>query len=254
LGGQLLLNEKIPGRGEILLAAGDLERNLKARPVQILLGKEADEAFVRETAPDALVVATGATPLLPSIPGIDHSKVVLAWDVLTGKAAVGKTVVVVGGNAVGLETALYLAHKGTLSPEVLYFLMVNKAESPDTLELLLNRGNKEICVVEMTKKAGLDIGNSTRWTVMAELKRLGVKMITGAKAVEVNDEGLRIQKDGKEQVLPADSIVIAAGSKSENALASLRDPAPEFYVIGDAKKPWNALEAIKEGFLIGLRI
>jgi 2,4-dienoyl-CoA reductase (NADPH2) len=254
LGGQLLLNEKIPGRGEILLAAGDLERNLKARPVQILLGKEADEAFVRETAPDALVVATGATPLLPSIPGIDHSKVVLAWDVLTGKAAVGKTVVVVGGNAVGLETALYLAHKGTLSPEVLYFLMVNKAESPDTLALLLNRGNKEICVVEMTKKAGLDIGNSTRWTVMAELKRLGVKMITGAKAVEVNDEGLRIQKDGKEQVLPADSIVIATGSKSENALASLRDLAPELHVIGDAKKPWNALEAIKEGFLIGLRI
>jgi len=254
LGGQLLLNERIPGRGEILLAAGDLERNLRARPVEILLGKEADEAFIREQAPDALFVATGATPLLPSIPGINHSKVVFAWDVLAGKATVGRKVIIVGGNAVGLETALYLASQGTLSPEVLHFLMVNKAESPDTLEQLLNRGSKKVCVVEMTKKVGQDLGSSTRWTVMAELKRLGVKVITGAKAIEVTEVGLRIQKEAGEELLPADSVVIATGSKSQDALASLKDLVPELHVIGDAKKPHNALEAIREGFLIGLGI
>jgi 2,4-dienoyl-CoA reductase (NADPH2) len=254
LGGQLLLNAKIPGREELLLAATDLERNLRARRVEILLGKEADEAFVRETAPDALVVATGATPLLPSIPGINLSKVVLAWDVLAGKATVGRKVIIVGGNAVGLETALYLASLGTLSPEVLHFLMVNKAESPDTLEQLLNHGTNQVCVVEMTRKMGQDIGSSTRWTVMAELKRLGVKMITGAKAVEVTEVGLRIQKEAGEELLPADSIVIATGSKSENALASLKNLVPELYVIGDANTPRNALEAVREGFLTGVAI
>ena len=254
MGGQLLLNEKIPGREEILLAAKDLERNLKLRPVEILLGKEADQAFIREIAPDALIVATGATPLLPSIPGINHSKVVLAWDVLAGKASVGEKVIVVGGNAVGLETALYLARQGTLSPEVLHFLMVNKAESPDTLEQLLDRGNKEVCVVEMTKKVGQDIGSSTRWTVMAELKRLGVKMIAGAKAIEVTEAGLKIRKESREELLHADSVVIATGSKSEKALASFKELIPEIYVIGDAKNPRNALEAIKEGFLIGLKV
>jgi 2,4-dienoyl-CoA reductase (NADPH2) len=66
--------------------------------------------------------------------------------------------------------------------------------------------------------------------------------------------GLRIQKEAKEELLPADSVVIATGSKSENALASIKDLAPEIYVIGDAKRPRNALEAIREGFLIGLRI
>jgi 2,4-dienoyl-CoA reductase (NADPH2) len=254
LGGQLLLNAKIPGRQELLLAASDLERNLRARPVEILLGKEADEAFIREQAPDTLILATGATSLVPSVPGINHSKVVLAWDVLAGTARVGKKVIIVGGNAVGLETALYLASHGTISPEVLHFLMVNKAESLDTLEQLLNQGDKEVCVVEMTKKVGQDIGNSTRWTVMAELKRLGVKVIPGAKAVEVNDAGLRIHKDTREEVLSADSIVIATGSKSENALASLKNLVPEFHVVGDAKKPHNALEAIREGFLTGLAI
>ena len=132
--------------------------------------------------------------------------------------------------------------------------MVNKAESPDALEQLLNHGNKEVCVVEMTRKVGQDIGNSTRWTVMAELKRLGVKIIVGAKAIEVTDAGLRIQKEAREDLLPADSLVIATGSKSENALASLKDLVPELYVIGDAKEPRNALEAIREGFLTGLTI
>lgn len=42
--------------------------------------------------------------------------------------------------------------------------------------------------------------------------------------------------------------------KPENPLASLKDLVPELYVIGDAKKPRNALEAIKEGFLTGLKL
>ena len=89
---------------------------------------------------------------------------------------------------------------------------------------------------------------------MAELRRLGVKIVPGAKAIEVTGDGLKIQKESREELLPADSVVIAVGSYSENALASFKDLVPELYVIGDAKKPRNALEAIKEGFLIGLRI
>jgi 2,4-dienoyl-CoA reductase (NADPH2) len=254
LGGQLLLNEKIPGRRELARAAGDLERNLKARPVEILLGKEADEAFTREVAPDVLVVATGATRRLPEIPGINHSKAVLAWDILAGKGEVGRKVVIVGGNAVGLETALYLASQGTLSPEVLHFLMITQAESPETLQHLLNHGTREVSVVEMTRKVGQDLGSSTRWTVMAELKRLGVKILTGAKAVQVTNSGLSIQKEIREETLPADSVVFAVGSKSENALACIEGLVPERYVIGDALQPRNALEAMREGFLIGLAI
>jgi len=170
------------------------------------------------------------------------------------RAKGGAGLIIVGGNAVGLETALYLASQGTLSPEVLHFLMVNKAESPDTIEKLLNHGNKEVCVVEMTRKLGQDIGSSTRWTVMAELKRLGVKTITGAEAIEVAEDGLRIQKEARQELLPADSVVIAVGSKPENALASLNALVPERYIIGDAKKPRNALEAIREGFLTGIAI
>jgi 2,4-dienoyl-CoA reductase (NADPH2) len=255
LGGQLLLNRHIPGRKEMVTAATDLINNLRALNVNILLGKEADRELVREMKLDVVILATGASPILPPIPGIETQGVVTAWDVLSGKVHVGEKVVVVGGNAVGLETALYLADQGTLPPEVLHFLVANRAESWETLEGLVNRGDKHVTVVEMMKRAGEDIGSSTRWTVMMELRRLGVNVLTGATAVGIRPEGVEIEKGEKHNLLPADSVVVAAGAEPENVLVEeIVDLAPEIYTIGDAKAPRNALEAIKEGFLTGLRI
>ena len=255
LGGQVLLNAKIPGRTEMISVVEDLENNLKSLPVEILLSEEATVSFVRERNPDALILATGASPLRPDLPGISHEDVVMAWDILSGSKTTGRRVVVIGGNAVGLETALFLAHQGTIPPEVLHFLMTNRAETPETLEKLISKGNKEVCVVEMARKAGVDIGPSTRWTVFSELNRLGVKILTGAKAVEITEEGVKIETDQGTDVIPADSVVVAVGSKSENGLAEeLAGEVPELHTIGDAKEPRNAMEAIKEGFLAALKI
>jgi 2,4-dienoyl-CoA reductase (NADPH2) len=255
LGGQLLLNRNIPGREEMVSAATDLINNLRGLNVNVVLNREVDKHFIKETKPDVVVLASGARPVPPDIPGIDDPKVVTAWDVLSGDGHVGENVVIMGGNAVGLETALYLANQGTLSPEILHFLVANRAETWDTLETLINRGNKNVTVVEMMKKAGQDIGGSTRWTVMMELKRLGVTIITGARAVEIKREGIEIQKDQESSLLEADTVVIATGASSENRLVSeIGDAAPEFYIVGDAKEPRNALEAIKEGFFTGLKI
>lgn len=255
LGGQLLLNRDIPGRREMITAARDLENRLAALDVEIILGKEADVTLILNHSPDALIIATGARPRIPDIPGIDHPKVVQAWDVLSGHAAAGKRPVIIGGNAVGLETALLLATKGTITPEVLHFLVSNRAESWETLEALVSKGNKEVTVLEMERRAGRDIGSSTRWTVIAELRRLGVKILTGAKAVAVTDEGVKVLKRSEEWILPADSVVIATGVASENRLAEkIGGRIPDIHVIGDAKNPRNALEAVREGFLAGLNL
>lgn len=205
--------------------------------------------------PDAIVLATGARPIVPEIPGVEMEHVVQAWDVLTGNVGVGRKVIVVGGNAVGLETALYLARIGTLSPEVLHFLITNRAESVETLTELLHKGSKDVTVIEMIKKAGKDIGLSTRWTIMAELRRLGVTIMTGTKAIAITENGLEIEKEDGPGFFPADSIVMAVGSHSENSLLKeLEGLAPEVYAIGDAKEPRKAIEAIREGFEIGIKI
>ncbi|MCD6305788.1 MAG: FAD-dependent oxidoreductase, partial [Deltaproteobacteria bacterium] len=255
LGGQLLLNQRIPGRSELVTVAQDLIQNLKALNIEVITGKTADPDSILRMQPDAVIVATGAGPLLPDIPGIDSPHVVQAWDLLAGRVGVGKRVAVLGGNALGLETALYLAHIGTLSPEVLHFLMVNRAESVETLSGLLNKGIKDVTVVEMARKAGADIGLTTRWTILGELKRLGVKVMTGTKAVGVASEGLQIEQGEGPGFLPADSIVIAAGSRSQSGLVEpIKAIVSEVYVVGDARGPRNALHAIREGFEAGLKV
>ncbi len=255
LGGQLLLNRFIPGREELVSAVTDLISNLNEWNVDVRLEIDVDGPFVKKMSPDAVVIATGAAPASLDIPGIDHPKVVQAWDVLAQKVHCGRTVTVVGGNAVGLETALYLACQGTLSPEVLHFLMIHRAESLDRLTTLLDKGNKQVTVVEMEKKTGQDIGPSTRWTVLAELKRLGVDLMNRTTAVGVTDKGLEIQKDGKSRTLASDTIVLAVGSRPENSLVKeLKSFVSDITLVGDAKSPRKALEAIKEGFLVGLEI
>lgn len=255
LGGQLLLNEAIPGRREIALAARDLESNLRALQVEIHLSTEADASFVKQNAPDAVILATGAAPSLPEIPGFCKETAVTAWDVLSGAKRVGKRVVIIGGNAVGLETALYLANQGTISPEVLHFLVTTGAEPMENIAPLLNKGNKEVVVVEMTARAGQDIGSSTRWTIMGELHRLGVKILTSAKAVEINAKGVIVEKDGKRESLEADTVVIAAGAAPLNGLVrELEGLVQDIRLVGDARNPRNALEAIREGWLAGLKV
>jgi len=255
LGGQLMLNREIPGRGEMVTAAKDLINNISQMHVETLLGQKADAGFIKELAPDAVILATGARPIMPSIEGITDDRVIPAWDILSGKGRLGKRIVIVGGNAVGLETATYLAGIGTISPDSLHFLAKHHAETWDTMEGLINKGIKEVTVVEMLTKYGRDIGPSTRWTILDELKRMGVRIITGARAVAVREDGLEIEKKERGEIIPADTIVIAAGARSENSLEKeLKGLVREVYVIGDAAGPRKALDAIKEGFLAGLKV
>ena len=255
LGGQFVLNKNIPGRAELVSAVNDLENNLRASGVRIIMGKEADENFVKEISPDVVIIATGAKPSMPPIPGVDGENVFHAWDVLEGKVKLGEKVAIVGGNAVGVETALYVANQGTISPDVLHFIISNRAESWETIQELVNRGNKDVTVIEMRGRIGTDIGASTRWTVLSEIRRLGVNVITSARALEIRENGVLVEKDGKEELIVADSVIIATGSVSVNEIQnSLIDTVKDIRVIGDAKEPRNALDAIKEGFFTGLEI
>lgn len=255
LGGQILLNRAIPGRGELVTVAQDLENHLVHLGVEVLRGRTADGSLIQDLAPDTVVLATGARPVLPDIPGSGGENVVQAWEVLAGKTAVGDRVVIIGGNAVGLETALYLANIGTLSPEVLHFLMVNRAETVETLEACLDTGQKKITVVEMLKRVGQDIGLSTRWTVMSEIRRLGVTLKTSMKAVAITPDGVEVETEENRDLLPADSVVLAVGSVSVNSFPdAVRALVPEMHVIGDAREPRKALDAIFEGYRVGLEI
>jgi 2,4-dienoyl-CoA reductase (NADPH2) len=255
LGGQLQLAGAPPGRGEFIELARNLEQQLALSGVKVTLNRPVDAALIESEKPDVVVLATGAAPVKPPIAGVDLPHVVQAWDVLQGRAITGRKVVIVGGGAVGVETALYLAEKGTLSGEAVKFLLVNRAEDPKDLYELATRGAKTIVVVEMIDKLGKDIGRSTRWAMLQDLSRMGIETHTASKALEITPRGLKIEKEGAVREIAADTVVLAIGARPFNPFEEvLKQKGIPSHVIGDARKTGWAFDAIHEGFEAGRSI
>jgi len=166
------------------------------------------------------VIATGATPILPTFPGRDLPNVYDSHDVLSQTVFPTGRVVVIGGGLVGLEVAEYLA---------------GRADS--------------ITVLEMLGAIGEDIGQIRRIAVMEELAGAGVQLIPGATCQEITPSAVVYQKDGEVAELRYDTAVIAIGTRSRPT-KPLEDRAAELgiacYVIGDAKQARRAIQAIKE--------
>jgi len=141
--------------------------------------------------------------------------------VLAGRVRVGARVAIIGGGAVGVETALFLAQKGTLSADAVKFLFVNRAEPVEDLYRLSTIGTKQIVIVEMLDHVGPDIGKSTRWGMMQDMHRHRVRIKTNTKAKEITPAGVIAETVDGIQEIPADTVVLALGSKSYNPLAEI---------------------------------
>jgi 2,4-dienoyl-CoA reductase (NADPH2) len=252
LGGQLHIAGAPPGREEFAVLARDLARQTELRGVCIETGKAATPELIREYAPDRVILCTGGAPITPDIPGADGDNVCQAWDVLAGRAHPGRRVIVVGGGAAGVETALFLGRKGTLDGETLKFLLSHNVEDCDTLRGLCLSGTKEITVVEMLDKLGRDIGPSTRWTMKQEMAALGITSKARTTALEITPEGLKAETENGPEFLPADSVVLAVGTTSHNPLQTevehMNIPCS---TVGDASEPGQAIQAIRQGYLAG---
>ena len=255
LGGQLYLAAAPPGREEFAELAYDLETKVYVNNIHVILNHTVDESFIDQEKPDHIILATGASPLAPPIPGADMPHVVQAWDVLSDNVYTGKRVVIIGGGAVGVETALLLAEKGTLSADVLKFLFVNKAETPETLYKLATQGTKQVTVIEMIEAIGKDFGKSTRWGMLQDVKRYGVESKLTSKALEITPTGIKVETGQGIEEIQADTIVMAAGSKSVNDLAAVIEAKKiPFDVIGDAGKIGMAFDAVHQGYAAGMNI
>ncbi|TDA33951.1 NADH oxidase, partial [Candidatus Nezhaarchaeota archaeon WYZ-LMO8] len=110
LGGQLNIAAKSPLAYEFAEVGKYFMNVLPKLGVKIRYNTEADAAKVLAENPDVVIIAVGASPLIPPIPGVENA--VTAFDVLMGKVDVKDKVVIIGGGGVGCNTAAKLADEG----------------------------------------------------------------------------------------------------------------------------------------------
>lgn len=255
IGGQLWLAGTPPHKQEIWELIRYYRAMLKKLDIQLFLNTEIQRGDISAKKPDFVIVAEGAEPLIPPIEGIGDERVLSSWTVLRDNPMLGKKVAVIGGGAVGLETALFLASKGTLGAETVRFLLANEAESAERVRDLMFKGSKEVTVFEMLPKIGKDVGKSTRWVLMINLSRFGIEAIASARVLSVDGGAIVYEKDGKRERRQFDNVVIAAGSRSVKKLSTLiGETGIACKAIGDCVRPARINDAIHEGFLAALEI
>lgn len=258
-GGQLGIAAAPPGRHDFLFLNTFLVNICQTLNIEIRYGFKATPdnilTAVKSDGFDQVVLATGAQPIMPQIPIEAGANVVQAWMVLGGRAKSGNNVVVVGGGAVGVETALTLAEEGTVSNEVLRFLVLQKAESPEALHSLLTEGHKKITLVEMAKGIGRDISLTNRWSMLADLNRHHIDVHDQTTVIAIERDGVIIETQGEQRKIPADTVILAVGSRSHAELYEvLQHQLDSLIVIGDALKPRKALDAIHDAYQAALSI
>jgi len=227
LGGQLISASREIGGGHIFL---DLvryyETQMKRFHVDVQLQTEVTPRLCAQIAPDVSVVATGSEIEGSPLPGIELNHVVIAHDILEEGSPCGDRIVVVGGERIGLVAAEYLASRG-----------------------------KDVTLIEMSKRLGDDVIATFRWRHAAWVKEYQIKTLLMTRAIAITAEGVRVEEDGTEKVVPADTVILAIPRKSRQQLINdLEFVSDELYSIGDAVKPRSVHNAIRDGYLVGIRI
>ncbi|MEM4832053.1 MAG: FAD-dependent oxidoreductase [Sulfolobales archaeon] len=198
--------------------------------VRVLLRTKATPETISQTRADVVVFATGSKPLIPAIPGVENA--IVADDVLLGKAEVGKKVIVVGGGFVGIETAIHLAMEG-----------------------------RDVTIVEAFPEIARDVEPVSRIALLRPggiLSKYKIKVVTSTTVIKIEKRGVEVVKPPLErEFIEADTVVLAVGrtpNLDPHLYEAAKSRARRVYVIGDAKSPRKAIDAIHEGFFTALDI
>ena len=228
-GGWMRIGCLPPHKEEIAKLTRSLAVRARQAGVDTRMGVSLHPGIVAQEQPDVLVLAVGASPIVPDIPGVHLHHVVAAEDVLTGVKKVRGRVVVVGGGLVGCETAEFLVAK--------------------------NRDVASVTVLEMLDRLASTVSTSYRPFFLGLLKMMGVRLENKTIVEEITEAGVKVTRQGTPEFIEADAVILAAGLRVDpQVLADFQGKAPEIYTVGDCLRPRMIREAVEEGLAVGLKI
>lgn len=199
--------------------------------VNLILNTEitADSSILDDC--DQIIVATGATPITPPIPGIDSEHVVNVIDAHINHDSVkGDNIVICGGGLSGCDCAL---------------------------ELAMDKDKKNVTIVEMKDSVASELMFITSAGLMSKMNEYGINLKTSCKVLSIDKDGVHIEdKEGIKSLLAADTVITAFGMRSEKSLSeAIKDKYhSKTRVIGDSSQVGKVGAAIRSGFYAAMSI
>ncbi len=262
IGGQLRLAARVPGKDEFRGLLAHYRHALDTQPrLHLHLNHPVQADALLQGEYDHLVVATGVRPRSLTLPD-PAGKLVPYPAVLDGSVQVGRNVLIIGTGGIGFDVAEYLLHAGHQDDE-----HARLQQFYDTwgIDIQVERPGgltppnpppppRELTLLQRSRgKPGARLGKTTGWIHRLQLKQAGVRFLTGCQYLEVAEQGLRIRRNGQEQWLPCDHVVVCAGQLEDNSLYHQLAPRHDsVHCIGGAEKAGelDAKRAIRQGWLL----
>ena len=270
IGGQLNIANQIPGKEEFHETIRYFQHLLEETGVNLHLETEAtvDSLTASENGIkfDDIVLASGVTPRMPAIPGIDNPNVLTYIDVLLHKKPVGEKVAVIGAGGIGFDVSEYLVYEESPTLDLDEWLKewgIDRLYEDDGGLLdnpEITPPARQVTMLQRKEtKMGKGLGKTTGWIHRASMKNKQVNMVSGIEYKEINDEGLVVEhkSSGKTETIAVDNVIICAGQLPNRELAEqLEAKGCSVHLIGgaDVAAELDAKRAIRQGTELALSI
>lgn len=228
LGGQFRLAAVPPKKQDLGKAIHSYAALCRHYGVKMECGTEVTAEQLKTLNADALVLCTGAEPIVPHIPGLDTMKHMTANSLLAGENILtGSRVLLLGGGLVGCECAEFL-----------------------------NIYGNQIDIVDMLPDFAMGMQKGVRAEMFAKLRADGTAFYPNTKVLEFRDGNVVLEQNGETKVVSGyEAVVLAVGSRPVRSLeAAAKEAGIETYVIGDAAKVRDAKYAIYEAAKLGITL
>ena len=273
IGGQLNLARNVPGKEEFDETLRYYRTRIERLGVDLHLGQRPGAEALAAGGFDAIVIATGVTPRLPDIPGIDRASCASYVDILNGRRLAGRRIAIMGAGGIGFDIAEFLTsapQEVAASPA--YFrlewgvdpdivsrgglamppspLRGGAGGSPDSQDFAIPPQREVVMLQRKSGRMGRSLGVSTGWVLRLLLAKRKVAQVTGVAYRRIDDAGVHIAVAGAERVVPADTIVICAGQEPARSLYDeLVARGVKAHIIGGAERAaeLDAMRAIDQG-------
>lgn len=259
IGGQFAIARRIPGKEEFAETIRYFTRSLETAGVKVHLNTRVDAQTLVDGGYDEVVLATGVTPRVPAIPGVDHPSVLSYAELVRDGRPAGERVAVIGAGGIGVDVSEFLTHDHSPALDLAEWNRewgVTEDESaPGALtEPVITPSPRQVYLLQRkTTPIGAGLGKTSGWVHRAALKKKGVEQISGVNYERIDDDGLHItfgEKRERPRTIAVDTVVICAGQESVRDLeAGLTDAGVAVHVIGgaDVAGELDAKRAIEQG-------